>query len=103
MATRRRSSVFKWLELVVGVVVMFASVAGWFAYSKYVEVASEAQNAMRVNEATQTKLTRELEMAKAHEKSLQKLVDANIARSVKSAKGKQAEFDNNEEVNVAHQ
>ena len=70
---------FKWLEIAVGVVVMFASVAGWFAYSKYMEVTNEAQQALRSNKETSKLLREELEKVKSHEESLQKMVNERVS------------------------
>lgn len=51
---------FRWLELVVGVLVTFLSVGAWFAYSKFVEMRNDTE--IQKNDLSQEKL--KLEQAK---------------------------------------
>ncbi|MBU6452205.1 MAG: serine/threonine protein kinase [Cyanobacteria bacterium REEB67] len=70
---------FKWLEMAVGLVVMFASVGGWFAYSKYMEVSNQAQQAAKTNADKNHELEAELRQVKIREEQLRKMVDENNA------------------------
>jgi hypothetical protein len=77
---------FKWLELTVGVMVMVASVIGWFGYSKYVEVQKNATQELNENIKTQHDLKKQLDEVRLREASLQKLVAANISRDIRDGK-----------------
>ena len=74
---------FKWLEITVGVIVMFASVIGWFGYSKFVEVQKNAEMALDSNRAERMRLEKQLEEVRMREASLQKLVAANTSKYLK--------------------
>jgi serine/threonine protein kinase len=71
---------FKWLELTVGIIVMFASVIGWFGYSKYMDVTHAAQKALSDNELKRRELEEQLKVVQQNEVRLQKMVENNKAR-----------------------
>ncbi|MBS2006940.1 MAG: serine/threonine protein kinase [Cyanobacteria bacterium SZAS TMP-1] len=77
---------FKWLEVAVGVIVMFASVIGWFGYSKFVEVQKNAEIALDSNRTERMRLEKQLEEVRMNEARLTKIVEANISKELKGGK-----------------
>lgn len=62
---------FRWLELIVGVLVTFLSVGAWFAYSKFVEMRNDTE--IQKNDLSQEKL--KLEQAKRDLKEREDLLN----------------------------
>jgi hypothetical protein len=52
---------FRWLELTVGALVMFLSVGGWFAYTKYLELEKQAQSRLETAKMEQSRLEKMLQ------------------------------------------
>lgn len=65
---------FRWLELTVGALVMFLSVGGWFAYSKYVELEKQAQVSLQMAKDEKSRLEKQLEDKKRDLDILQRRV-----------------------------
>jgi serine/threonine protein kinase len=71
---------FKWLEITVGVIVMFASVVGWFGYTKFTEMQKNAEQALTANRAEQILLEKKLREVRLREENLKKLMAQNISK-----------------------
>jgi len=63
---------FKWLEVTVGVIVMFASVIGWFGYSKFMDMQKTTDQALDSNAKEKLALAKKLEEVKRLEERLNK-------------------------------
>jgi len=77
---------FKWLEVAVGVIVMFASVIGWFGYTKFVEMQKTADMALSTNQKERERLESQLADVKRREAELTKIVQANASRELANGK-----------------
>ncbi len=75
----RPAQQFRWLEVTVGVIVMFASVIGWFGYTKYMDMQKSAQIALDHNRQEAKKLERQLAELHQKELNLQKQINQNIS------------------------
>jgi len=76
----------KWLEVAVGVIVMMASVIGWFGYTKFMEVKKNTEIELDSNRTVRMRLEKQLEEVKMREARLTKIVEANISKDLKDGK-----------------
>lgn len=74
---------FRWLELAVGVLIMFLSVGAWFAYSKFVEMKNDAEIQLKTNHQERLILERKLAEIKRREESLKKANEAKIEQKLR--------------------
>ncbi|HND08698.1 MAG: serine/threonine protein kinase [Candidatus Obscuribacter sp.] len=72
---------FRWLELVVGVLVTFLSVGAWFAYSKFVEMKADAE----VQKTHYSNLEKSLAEVRRREESLKRANEAKIEKMMRES------------------